>query len=52
MKIIHRMFITPVTAMVWLALLGSVAFVEMRQHDQRMFDLGATTFAAYRQANA
>ena len=52
MKIVHKMFIAPVTAMVFLALIGLTSVVAMKQQDQRMLDLKDVTFAGFRGASA
>ena len=45
MKIIHKMFIAPTMAMIFLALLGVLSLAAMGQQDQRMFSLTDVTFA-------
>jgi methyl-accepting chemotaxis protein-1 (serine sensor receptor) len=52
MKIVHKMFIAPVTAMIFLTLIGVTAVVAMKQQDQRMLDLKDVTFAGFRGASA
>ncbi|HEU4376919.1 MAG TPA: methyl-accepting chemotaxis protein [Telluria sp.] len=52
MKIVHKMFIAPVTAMIFLTLIGVTSVVAMKQQDQRMLDLKEVTFAGFRAASA
>jgi methyl-accepting chemotaxis protein len=52
MKIVHKMFIAPVTAMIFLMLVGVTSVVAMKQQDQRMLDLKDVTFAGFRGASA
>jgi methyl-accepting chemotaxis protein-1 (serine sensor receptor) len=52
MKIVHKMFIAPVTAMLCVALIGVMAVVSMQQADRRMQDLKEVTFAGFRSASA
>lgn len=52
MKIVHKMFIAPVTAMVFLMLIGVTSVVAMKQQDQRMLELKDVTFAGFRGASA
>ena len=52
MKIVHKMFIAPVTAMIFLTLIGVTSVVAMKQQDQRMLDLKDVTFSGFRGASA
>jgi methyl-accepting chemotaxis protein-1 (serine sensor receptor) len=52
MKIVHKMFIAPVTAMIFLTLIGVASVVAMKQQDHRMLDLKEVTFAGFRGASA
>jgi methyl-accepting chemotaxis protein-1 (serine sensor receptor) len=52
MKIVHKMFIAPVTAMFFLTLIGVTSVVAMKQQDQRMLELKEVTFAGFRGASA
>lgn len=52
MKIVHKMFIAPVTAMLCVALIGGMAVVSMQQADRRMQHLKEVTFAGFRSASA
>lgn len=52
MKIIHKMFIAPLTALLCLVVLGGLSLSAMNQQVQRMTELTDVSFAAYRTANA
>jgi methyl-accepting chemotaxis protein-1 (serine sensor receptor) len=52
MKIVHKMFVAPVTAMIFLTLIGVTSVLAMKQQDQRMLDLKDVTFAGFRSASA
>ena len=52
MKIIHKMFIAPITAIVCLALIGALSLLAMQGQDKRMLELNDVTFSAFRSASA
>ena len=52
MKIIHKMFIGPTLAMIFLALLGGLSLAAMERQDQRMLYLSDVTFAGFRSVAA
>ena len=52
MKIVHKMFIAPTMAMIFLALLGGLSLAAMGQQDQRMLILTDVTFAGFKNASA
>jgi methyl-accepting chemotaxis protein-1 (serine sensor receptor) len=52
MKIVHKMFIAPAIAIVFLALLGVLSLNVMERQDQRMLYLNNVTFAGFKSASA
>lgn len=52
MKIVHKMFIAPTMAIVFLALLGALSLGVMERQDQRMRYLNGVTFAGFKSASA
>ncbi|MBI3229267.1 MAG: HAMP domain-containing protein [Burkholderiales bacterium] len=50
MKIIHKMFIAPITALFCLAVIGALSLIAMQHQEQRMVELKDVSFAAYRSA--
>jgi methyl-accepting chemotaxis protein len=52
MKIIHKMFIAPVSALICLIGLGLLALVAMQRQDSRMVEMKEVTFASFRSASA
>lgn len=52
MKIIHKMFIAPASALICLILLGLLSLVAMQRQDQRIVEMKDVTFASFRSASA
>jgi methyl-accepting chemotaxis protein I, serine sensor receptor len=51
-KIIHKMFIAPATAIVFLALIGALSLLAMDRQDKRMQSLKDDTFASFSTASS
>jgi methyl-accepting chemotaxis protein len=48
MKIVHKIFIAPIAAMLFLAILGVTSLILMNHQGQRMAELGAVTVAGFK----